>query len=255
MIAAQSLLTTPADGYTFALLANGVINDQVLKKPANWDIRRDLVAVARAVEAPMGLYVSNHLPVNTISELVEYAKKNPGKVNYASSGVGSVGQLLTERFRLSTGVNIVHVPYPSGVGMAPALMAGDVHMLVNDIGSLRPLAIDKKIKYLGTLANERSPLFPQAPAIPEVLPDLRNIFTPYFFGFFVAKGTDPAIVEKLATELNATLQDPAVREKLVALGHNPAALGGTRPADFSKLVRDEVNRIEALVRDAKITLE
>ena len=104
MLAVRSLLTTPADGYTFAILANGIIIDQVLKKAADFDIRTDLMPVVRAVEAPMGVFVSNALPVNSIKELVEYAKKNPGKINYASSGVGSVGQLLTERFRLATGL-------------------------------------------------------------------------------------------------------------------------------------------------------
>ena len=205
----------------------------------------------------MGVFVSNALPVNSIKELVEYAKKNPGKVNYASSGVGSVGQLLTERFRLATGLSLVHVPYPGGnATIAPALIAGDVHISVADIGSMRQLANDGRIKYLATLADERSPLFPQAPAISEVgMPELRNIFSPFFFGFFVARGTDPARVEKLATDVNATLQEPAVREKLVALGYNAAALGGTRPADFRKIILDELQRVETVVREAKITLE
>ena len=231
MLAVRSLLTTPADGYTFAILANGIIIDQVLKKGADFDIRTDLMPVVRAVEAPMGVFVSNALPVNSIKELVEYAKKNPGKINYASSGVGSVGQLLTERFRLATGLSLVHVPYPGGnATISAALMAGDVHISVSDIGSMRQLVNDKRIKYLATLADERSPIFPDAPAISEVgMPELRKIFSPFFFGFFVARGTDPAHVEKLATDINATLQDPAVREKLVGLGYNAAALGGTRP--------------------------
>ena len=257
MIAARSLLTTPADGYTFAILANGIINDQVLKKAADFDVRTDLMPVARAVEAPMGVFVSNALPVNSIRELVDYAKKNPGKVNYASSGVGSVGQLLTERFRLATGLTLVHIPYPGGnATIAPALMAGDVHISVSDIGSMRQLVNDGRLKYLATLADERSPLFPQAPAISEVgMPELKNIFSPFFFGFFVARGTDPARVEKLATDINATLQDAAVRDKLVALGYNAAALGGTRPADFRKIILDELQRVETVVREANIKVE
>lgn len=257
MIAVRSLLTTPADGYTFAILANGIIIDQVLKKGAEFDIRRDLMPVARAVQAPMGVFVSNALPVNSIPELVEHLRRNPGKVNYASSGVGSVGQLLTERFRLATGTTVVHVPYPGGnATIAPALISGDVGISVADIGSMRQLVAEKRIKYLATLADERSPIFPQSPAISEVgMPELRGIFSPFFFGFFVARGTEAARVEKLATDINATLQDPPVREKLVALGYSAAALGGTRPADFSRLIVEELGRVEAVVRDAKITLE
>lgn len=251
------VLATPADGYTFAMLANGIIIDQVLKKGADFDIRKDLIPVARAVQAPMGVFVSNTLPVNSVKELVEYAMKNPGKIDYASSGVGSVGQLLTERFRLATGLSLVHVPYPGGnATISVALMAGDVQVSFSDIGSMRALANDKKIKYPATLADQRSPIFPDAPAISEVgIPELRGIFSPFFFGFFVAPGTDPARVEKLATDINATLHDPATRDRLAALGYDPALLGGTRPADFRRLVLEELDRVEAIVRDAKITME
>src|SRR5688572_22104145 len=257
MIAARSLLTTPADGYTFAILANGILNDQVLKKSPDFDVRTDLMPVARAVEAPMGLFISNTLPVNSVKELVAYAKNNPGKINFASSGVGSVGQLLTERFRLATGLTLVHVPYPGGnATIAPALITGDVHISVSDIGIMRPLVADGKVKFLATLANERSPMFPQSPAISEVgMPELRGIFSPFFFGFFVARGTDSARVEKLATDINATLADPAVRDRLVALGYNAAALGGTRPADFRKVVLDELSRVETVVREANIKVD
>ena len=170
------VLATPADGYTFAMLANGIIIDQVLKKGADFDIRKDLIPVARAVQAPMGVFVSNTLPVNSVKELVEYARKNPGKINYASSGVGSVGQLLTERFRLATGLSLVHDPYPGGnATISVALMAGDVQVSFSDIGSMRALANDKKIKYPATLADQRSPIFPDAPAISEVgIPELRG---------------------------------------------------------------------------------
>ena len=205
----------------------------------------------------MGIFVSNTLPVNSVNELIDYARKNPGKINYASSGVGSVGQLLTERFRLATGLSMVHVPYPGGnATISAALMAGDVQVSVSDIGSMRALAYDKRIKYLATLADQRSPIFPDAPAISEVgIPELKGIFSPFFFGFFVAPGTDPARVEKLATDINATLQDPVTGDRLVVMGYNAALLGGTRPAEFRELVLEELQRVETIVRDAKITME
>lgn len=257
MIAVRAVQALPADGYTLVILANGIVIEQVLKKSTDFDIRRDLVAVARASQAPLGLFVSNSLPVNSVKELIDYAKKNPGKVNYASSSVGSISQLTTERFKLATGIDLVHVPYPGGTGpMTVAMMTGEVGVLVNEMGSMRGFVADKKLKLLATLADERSAIFPNTPAVPELgIPELQGIFTPFFFGFFVAPATDPARVERLATLINNALKDPVTRERLVTLGYNPALLGGTTPAEFRKVVSDELARVEAVVRDAKITLQ
>lgn len=257
MIAVRSVLTSAADGYTMVILANGILVEQALKRSGDFDIRKDLIPVARAAQAPLGLFASNKLPVNSVKELIDYARQNPGKINYATAGVGSIAQLTTERFRLATGLDFVHVPYPGGTGaINVALMTGDVGIFVNEMGSMRAFVADKKIKILATLGNQRSPIYPDTPATSELgIPELKNIFTPFFYGFFVAPGTDPAKVEKLATEINGALNDPATRERLVALGYNPALLGGTRPAEFRKAVLEELERVEAVVRDAKITLQ
>ena len=256
-IGTEMVVKAHKDGYTllFQNMVHAIL--PTVAAPLNYDPVRDFTPISHATSHATLLVAHPSVPVNTLPELIDYAKKNPGKINYASSGVGSVGQLLTERFRLATGLSLVHVPYPGGnATIAAALMAGDVHISVSDIGSMRQLANDGRIKYLATLADERSHMFPQAPAITEVgMPELRKIFSPFFFGFFLARGTDPARVEKLATDINATLEDPAVREKLVGLGYNAAALGGTRPDDFRKIILEELNRVETVVRDAKITLD
>lgn len=257
MIAVRSIQAAPADGHSFVILANGIVVEQVLKKSADFDIRRDLIPVARASQAPLGLFVSNSLPVNSVGELIDYAKKNPGRVNYASAGIGSIAQLTTERFRLAAGLDLVHVPYAGGTGpITVAMIAGDVGIFVNEMGSMRSFVAAQKVKVLATLADERSPIFPNAPSVPELgIPELRGIFAPFFFGFFVAPTTDPARVERLARHIENALKEPATRDRLVALGYNPALLGGTTPAEFRKVVEDELKRVEAVVRDAKITLQ
>jgi tripartite-type tricarboxylate transporter receptor subunit TctC len=254
MIAVRAALASPADGYTVLMLASGVVIEQVLKKDVNFDVRKDIIPVARAAQAPLGLFVSNSLPVTSVKELIDYAKKNPGKINYATAGVGSIAHLTTERFKLATGTDLVHVPYPGGTGpISIAMITGDVGVFINEMGSMRALAADGKIKALATLANTRSPAFPDVPAISEVgIAELKDIFFPFFFGFFVAPGTDPAKVEKLATAVNAALADPATRERLVTLGYDPALLGGTKPSDFRRIITEELTRVEAVVRDAKI---
>ena len=257
MIAVKTLQTSPADGYSFAILANGIVIDQVLKKNPDFDIRKDLIPVARISQAPLGLFVSNNLPVNSVKDLIDYVRKNPGKVNYASAGVGSIAQLTTERFKMAAGLDMVHVPYPAGTGpMTLAMMAGDVGVLVNEMGSMRGFVSEKKLKILATLGDQRSPIYPDTPSVPELgLAELRNAFSPFFYGIFVAPGTDNAVVERLATEINTTLADPVTRDRLVALGYSPALLGGTRPADFRRIVNEELEKVEQVVRDAKITMQ
>jgi tripartite-type tricarboxylate transporter receptor subunit TctC len=257
MIAVRAAQSAAPDGYTVLMLASGVVIEQVLKKDSNFDIRKDLIPVARAAQAPLGLFVSSGLPVSSVKELVEYAKKNPGKINYASAGVGSIAHLTTERFKLATGIDIVHVPYPGGTApISMAMLAGDVGVFLNEMGSMRALVADGKIKALATLANSRSPAYPDVLAASELgMDELKNIFFPFFFGFFVAPGTEQAKVDRLATAVNAALADAATRERLVPLGYDPALLGGTDPAQFRRLLNEELGRVEAVVRDARIPVQ
>jgi tripartite-type tricarboxylate transporter receptor subunit TctC len=257
MIAVRSVLSVPADGYSLLILANGIVIEQVLKKDVNFDVRKDLIPVARAVQAPLGLFVSNTLPVNSVQELIDYVKKNPGKVNFGTSGVGSIAHLTTERFKLAAGLDMVHLPYPGGTSpMLVAMMSGDLGVMINEMGSMRAFVADGKIKALATLANKRSPAYPDTPAISEIkIPELQNIFFPFFFGFFVAPGTDDAKVEALADIVNKALADPATQDRLTPLGYDPALIGGTRPADFKKLLEDELARVQGIVQAAKIPLQ
>jgi tripartite-type tricarboxylate transporter receptor subunit TctC len=257
MIAVRAALSAAADGYTLLMLASGVVIEQVLKKDVNFDVRKDVLPVARAAQAPLGLFISNNLPVTSVKELIDYARKNPGKINYASAGVGSIAHLTTERFKLATGTDLVHVPYPGGTGpISIAMLTGDVGVFVNEMGSMRALVADGKIKALATLANSRSTAFPDVPAVSELgIPELKDTFFPFFFGFFVAPRTDPAKVEKLATAVNNALADPATRDRLLPLGYDPALLGGTRPAEFRKIVGEELGRVQEIVRDARIPVQ
>ncbi len=257
LIGVRVLQSAPADGHTLILLANSIIIDQVLKNRQDFDIRTDLVPVARTLQAPMGIFVNNEVPVNSVSEFIDYLKAHPGELNYASSGIGSVAQLLTEQFLLATGTEMNHIPYPAGnAAISAAMMGGDIQVLFADIPGLAPFAKDGKMKYLATLNDQRSPIFPDAPAISEVgIPELVGVFKPFFFGFFAAADTDPAVVEKLAALAQATMQDPVTRDRLVTLGYDAALLGGAGPDEFRQVIQEEFERVETIVRDAGITLE
>ncbi len=255
-VAVRALHVAPRDGYTMAILANGIVIEQVLKKGGDFDVRRDLVPVARATQAPYGLFASNSLPGNSLREVIDYARKNPGKINYASAAVGSSAHLTTERLMLATGMNLTHITYPAGTGaINVALMQGDVGLFINEMGSMRPLVNDKKIRLLATLDNQRSPIYPDSPSLADLdIPELKDFSASFFFGLFVAPGTDPARVERLAADINRVISEPATRGRLVALGYNPALLGGTTPAQFSKYMSDELARTEAVVQGAKLSI-
>jgi tripartite-type tricarboxylate transporter receptor subunit TctC len=258
MIAIHSTVSEPADGYTLLILANGILSEQVLKKKElEFDIRKDLIPVARLTQAPLGLFTSAQLPVNSVQELIAYAKNNPGKLNYASAGVGSLVHVTTEAFRLALGLDMVHVPYPRGSGgISVALISGEVGMAIGEMGSMRGLVADGKVKLLATLGNKRSPIFPDAPTVSELgIPELNGMIPSFFYGIFVAPGTDQSRVDKLASYVNATMDDPVTRDRLVPLGYEPALMGGTGPADFRKVVNDELIKVETIVRDAKISIQ
>lgn len=256
MVAIQSAKASPSDGYNVLFLANGVVNEQVIKKTP-FDIRKDLTPVARVVQAPLGLFSSNSLPVNSVKELIEYVHKNPGKVNFATSGVGSIAHLTTERLRLASRLDMVHVPYPSGTAaMVTAMIAGDAGILVNEMGSMKGFVADKRVKLLATLDDKRNPIYPDAPAISETgVPELRNFTAGFFFGIFVEPGTSSDRVELLNRAVNKVLTEPVVRDRLVGLGYSPANIGGMDPTQFRAMVNDELTRIETVVRDAKIVVQ
>ncbi len=256
LIAIRAVQAAPTDGYTLMFQTNAVVIEQVVRK-GSFDIRKDLIPVARAMEASFGLFVSNQLPVNSLPELVDYAKKNPGKVNFASSGVGGAAHLASESWRLAAGLDMVHVPYPTGsAAVMPALIAGDVGVFINEMSYMKPFVADKRIKVLGTLATQRSPLYPDTPAMPEAgVPQLKDFTAPLLFGVFVAAGTPPERVEFLNQAINKALAEPAVREKLIALGYSPGNIGGHTPAEFRKQINDELVRTEKVVRDAGISVQ
>lgn len=255
MVAIRSVQGSPSPGYNLLFLHPGVVIEQVLSK-GSFDFRKDLIAVARVSESPQGMFVSNLLPVNTVKELVEYMRKNPGKVNYATGGIGSSAHLNTERFRLATGTSMVHIPYPAGrAPMVTALISGDVGLFFGEMGSMKGFVDAKRVKLLATLADRRNPIYPDAPAISESgVPELRNFSASSYFGIFVEPQTPPDRVEFLNQVINKVLVERSVHDKLLSLGYSADNIGGMSSAQFSAKLNQEFLNIQSTVRDAKIQI-
>lgn len=149
---------------------------------------------------------------------------------------------------------MVHVPYAAGQAQVlPALIAGDVSVFITEMGSMKPMVDGKRVKMLATLGDERSPLYPDVPSVQEAgMPELRGIFSPFFFGVFVEPRTSEDRIAYLNAAINKALAQPRLRERMQALGYSVSQIGGTTPAQFREVVVNELDRVETTVREARI---
>lgn len=170
---------------------------------------------------------------------------------------GSVIHLAVERFRLACGLDLLHLPYPAGTApVRTAMVACDILLYINEMGSMRGFVGDKRLKVLGTLAEDRSPLYLNVPCAPEFgVPALRGFTAQFFYDLYVTTTTPPDRVDVLNKSLNRAMEDAAVKDWLGTLGYAPASLGGTTPKLFKAIVPEELARTEQDVRDARIPIE
>src|SRR5580704_9566526 len=206
-IAVQAVVNAPADGYTLLFaVATNVINP-VLYKSLPFDFQRDIAPVAGLAELPLVLDVTPTLPANTVPEFIAYAKANPGKINFASFGVRTISHLAIELFKISTGVDVVHVPYQGGAPMVTDLLTGRIQAGIDALPNSLPHIRDGGIRALAVLSAKRSAAVPDAPTIGETIPGL---VVSTWSGVGVPAATPADIIERLSREINVGLADPGV---------------------------------------------
>jgi tripartite-type tricarboxylate transporter receptor subunit TctC len=245
----QSVLSAVPDGYTIAFVGpNYAINPAIYDK-LPFDFIRDSAPVAGTIRLANVMEVHPAVPANTVAEFIAYAKANPGKINFASGGVGTSPHLSGELLKSMTGINIVHVPYR---GTAPALsdlLAGQVQVLFDNIpGSIGHIK-NGKVRALGVTGSKRVAAIPDVPTIGETVPGYE---VSIWYGIAAPRGTPPKIVEKLNQAVNAVLGDPKLQARLAELGGEPMPM---TPAQFGKLVAEETERWGKLIRAANIKAE
>lgn len=215
IIAVRQVVASPHDGYTLFLGAAGEITiNPVLNKDAGYDPKRDLVPVAIIVRAPNVLAVNADVPANTVGELIDYAKKNPGKLTFSSSGVGTIQHITGEVFNKVAGIDVVHVPYP---GAAPAMVdvaSKRVSMTFSSPGSIGPFVAKGQMKMLGVVMSKRYPALPNLPTVQET-PGMQAYDVESWFAMFAPGNTPPAIVKRLNTEVREVMKIPEVADKLI----------------------------------------
>ena len=235
-VGVEYVVKAPADGYTMLLVnpANGI--NTTLYKNLPFDFIRDIQPVAGLVRTPNVMVVPATLPVNTVSDFITWCKANPGKVNLASSGSGTSVHLSGELFKSMTGCNMLHVPYKGAGPALPALIAGEVHVMFDNLPSSMPHIKSGRLRALGVTSAKRDPTLPDVPTVAETVPGYEATA---WFGIGMPKGSPKEAIDKINATVNAALADPGMLKRYADLGGTP--IGGT-PEDFGKVIKAETDK-------------
>jgi tripartite-type tricarboxylate transporter receptor subunit TctC len=249
-IATEAVVKSPPDGYTLLMVAAVAATNGALYPHLSYDFLRDIAPVAGVVRVPNVLEVTPALPVHTVAELIAYAKANPGKLSYASAGVGTASHLAGEMFNGMAGVRIQHVPYHGDGPAMIDLMGGQVQVgfatMTASIGHIRA----GKLRPLAVTTTTRSSALPDVPCVSEVVPGYE---ASSWFGMAAPAATPAAVVSMLNAAVNAGLADDKVKARLVGdMGGQP--LTGSA-ADFRRLIAAETEKWGKVIRAAGIKAE
>lgn len=219
-LAMEAVAKAAPDGYTLVFGTPAVAINGTLYKNLAYDPLKDLVPVSLAAWGPYIVYASGALPVNSMAELISYARSKPGALNYASVGVGSGTHLTAVLFTLAAGVEMTHVPYKGIQQAAPDLVSGDVHLTFNAFGPLAQFVQSGKIRMLGTTAARRLAALPEVPTVAES--GLPGFEAGGWYGFFATAGTPREALQRLNGEIVKALSAPDLSERIEKLGLFPA---------------------------------
>jgi tripartite-type tricarboxylate transporter receptor subunit TctC len=234
-VGAEIVAHAAPDGYTLLYGTNGThaINRALYAK-LGFDPVKDFVPVSRMTQIAAMLIVHPSLPVQTVAELIAYAKANPGKVNFASAGNGTTSHLAGVLLAQSAGIDIVHVPYRGGAAAATDLMGGQVQMMIDVMPNAYPLAKGGRVRGIAVTTAKRWPAAPELPTFAES--GLPGFEVTAWDGIFAPAGTPPAVIDRLNAAIRQALDDPELRETLLSRGAQPVA--GTS-AEFARHIQSE----------------
>lgn len=247
-IAAQEAARAPADGYTLLLVSSAIAVNPAVYKNAD-AVLSELDAVALIGYLPTVLLASEKMPVSNMQDFIDYAKQHPEKVNFGSSGVGGSTHMAMEAFASTAGIKLTHIPYKGNSQANAALLGNQIDAMMETLLLAVPVVTGDRAKGLAISGQERSPLIPNVPTFAEAgVPDYNRSL---FFGLMAPSGMSPELVNKLNAEVNAVLQDPATRERLIQTGG--LTLANISAQEFQKTLDDEVKLWKEVATGAGIT--
>ncbi len=240
----------PADGYTILFtLSSHTINPKLYEK-LPFDVERDFVPVSLVALIPQIVVVNPSVPITNVKELIAYAKANPGKLNYASVGIGSPAHVAGELFKLKTGVDMVHVPYKGGGPAITDTIGGQVQLAIVSMPAALQHVKSGRLRAIAVASAKRSASAPDVPTIAEAgVPDYA---VESWYGALAPARTPPAIVAKLNAAFVKVLENPQVKERLFAQGAEAAS---SSQAEFDRIIKEELAKWELVIKTAGIKPE
>lgn len=245
-IATDLVARAPADGYTFLVVSQSNTINATLYDKLNFDFVRDIEPIASFFRASLVMEVNPSVPVKTVPEFIAYAKANPGKVNMASAGVGSVQHIAGELFKFMAGVDLFHVPYRGSPPALTDLLAGKVQVMFDTTFTAIPHIRAGRLRALAVTTATRVDALPDIPVLGDFVPGYEAVA---WLGFGAPKDTPPAIVDMLNREINTALADPKIMARIADLG---GMVFISSPSEFKKLIADETVKWGEVIRRADI---
>ena len=245
-LGADAVAKSAPDGYTWLLGANNIFvtNPHMGKMP--FDVFKDLTPITQVATVPFVLVVNPAVPAKNMAELVDYAKRNPGKLNYGSSGNGSPQHLASEMLNFGAGIQTQHVPYKGAIPAITDLLGGRIQFFIGAVNSLLPHIKDGKLRSLAGAGGQRFAAFPELPAMAETVP---GVALDVWLGVFMPAGVPKDIISKVNADIARVLQLPEVKANLSAQGIE--GVTGT-PEALATTIRDDHARWGKVIREANI---
>lgn len=245
----EQLARTPADGYTLMLTATHHVINPSLYKTLRYDTRKDFTPIAEVASVPNVLVVNPAFPATNVQQLIRYAKANPGKVSFGSSGTGGANHLSGELFKYMAGVEMLHVPYK---GAAPALndlLGGQIPVMFDSVPGVLQHIKAGKLRALAVTSPVRSPALPNVPTMDEA--GVKGFEATAWFGLYAPGNMAPALTAKLSTDVLAALGTPTIKEQFALQGAEP---GRKTQPQFAKFVDAELDKWAKVIQVAHVTI-
>jgi tripartite-type tricarboxylate transporter receptor subunit TctC len=250
LIGSEAVAKAAPDGYTLLGVAFPFGANPSIYKALPYDTVKDFTPLIFAGQTQNLLVVRPSMPINSLRELIDYARKNPGKVSYGSTGIGSSNHLSMELFKSMAGIDIVHVPYKGSAPMVNDLLGGHIDIAFDNTPNVLPQVNADKLRALGVSSKTRSALAANVPTVSET--GVAGYEVTVWFGIVGPAGMPPELVQKLNAEMNAIFKMDDVKRRFVDQGVEP--VGGT-PSQFADHIRDEIQKWAKVVKDANIRPE
>lgn len=249
MVGTDFVARAAPDGYTLGMAISAFMVNPSLQPKIPYDTRKDLVGVSQICQAHYALFASKDAPFDTMAELIAYAKQNPGKLNYASPGIGTGTHLAGEMLNHLAGIQLVHVPYKGSAPAQQDVISGRVPLLFDVLFSAMPMVKDGRLKVIALASPRRAADQPQIPTISETVPGFSAVS---IIGIIAPAKVPKQLVTRMSTDVAAAVKSPEMRAHMLQLGMEPV---GSTSEEYQALIGSEIDKWARIVKSANIKLE